>query len=191
MKNILLFGPPAAGKGTMSTKLKELLGLHHLSTGDIIRNEISNQTETGKLAQKIMAGGNLLSDEIVIRMTKEAIINCTNENGILFDGFPRTVAQAKALEQLMFYRKKPLNIFFNLKINDWTVIERIKSRGARPGENPEKVLEESKNRLAVYKTETAPVLDYFRGRINVVDIDAEQPIDAEFAEIMVHINKLA
>src|SRR5882724_1734334 len=128
MKNIILFGPPASGKGTMSELIKKEFKLKHISTGELIRKEIKAQTPLGKKAKKIMAGGNLLTDELVIKILKSALKANKNKRGILFDGFPRTVDQAKMLYALMNKNKTPLTRIFNIIVDEETCIKRIKKR---------------------------------------------------------------
>jgi len=187
MTNLLLFGAPGAGKGTMAKLIAKELNMEHLSTGDIIRAEIQNKTETGLLAEKMMAGGNLASDELVIRMVKETIIRSTNTNGFIFDGFPRTVPQAKALDAFLFKRKNPIKYLFNLEVTDQLVINRMIDRGPRAGESADNVIGEAHNRLNIYKTETYPILDYFKSRSKVVNIDGSQEIQKEFEEILEYL----
>jgi adenylate kinase len=187
MTNILLFGAPGAGKGTMSKLIAEKLGMQHLSTGDIIRKEIADKTEVGLLAEKMMVGGNLASDELVIRMVKETILKSENKVGFIFDGFPRTIAQAKSLDVFLFKRKTPIKFLFNLKVEDELVIKRIIARGPRVGESADDVKKEAVRRLAIYKKETFPLLEYFSNRSKTVDIDGAQEIDKEFEEILKHL----
>ena len=118
MKNVILFGAPASGKGTMSELIKKEFKLKHISTGELIRKEIKNKTALGKKAQKIMAGGNLLTDELVIKMLKSALKENKNKKGILFDGFPRTVEQADMLYKLMNKNKTPITVLFNMSVSE-------------------------------------------------------------------------
>ena len=187
MKTILLFGPPASGKGTMSEKLIKDLGYKHFSTGDIIREEIKKETPIGKKAVKIMKGGNLLTDEIVIEMVKSQIKKNKNKKGILFDGFPRTIKQAEFITKEL----SNIDIVFYLKIKKDIALKRIMSRGLRVGEDKATFKKDSNNRFSVYNNETKPVLKYLKSqKLQVVEIDASQNITKEYSEIKKHIKKI-
>lgn len=182
MNNIIIFGPPGAGKGTMCKLLKEEFGYEHLSTGDVIREHQERGTETGKLADKIINSGNLLPDEIVIRMVKEKIIESENKVGILFDGFPRTATQARILDEFLWKKREPIEKVINIEIPFDVTVKRILSRAEkenRPDDNAAAI----KVRIKAYKDSTFPLLEYFRGRGKVIDVDGSGSVEDEYKVI--------
>ena len=157
MKNIILIGPPGAGKGTQAKLVSEKLGLIHISTGDLIREEQANDTKIGKLANQLIDKGNFLPDNIVITMVKQKIINNPKAAGFIFDGFPRTVDQAKSLDEFLNIRKTPINKIVLLNISDDVIKNRITERASkenRADDTPEVV----QNRINVYNKQTVPLL---------------------------------
>ncbi len=179
MKNIILIGPPGAGKGTQAKLLSERLGLIHISTGDLIREEQANDTKIGKLANQLIDKGQFLPDNIVITMVKQKVINNSNAAGFIFDGFPRTVDQAKSLDEFLNARKTPINKVILLDINDEVVKKRISERALvenRVDDNAE-VLQ---TRIDVYKKQTLPVINYYKNSYlfaaarGVVNIEASK-----------------
>jgi adenylate kinase len=183
MKNIILIGPPGAGKGTQAKLLSERLGLIHISTGDLIREEQANDTKIGKLANQLIDKGQFLPDNIVITMVKQKVINNSNAAGFIFDGFPRTVDQAKSLDEFLNARKTPINKVILLDINDEVVKKRISERALvenRVDDNAE-VLQ---TRIDVYKKQTMPVINYYKNSYlfaaarGVVNIEASKSREA-------------
>lgn len=170
MLNIVLFGPPGAGKGTQSEKLIEKYNLTHLSTGDLFRKNISESTELGRKAQSYMDAGNLVPDEVVIGMVEDKVKNTANSKGFIFDGFPRTVAQAAALDSIMEENGTPISLMLSLEVNEDELLQRLINRGKDSGrpddQNPDKI----RNRFAVYHRETAPVAGFYeqQGKLNTV-----------------------
>ena len=183
MLNIILFGPPGAGKGTQSEKLIDGYNLTHLSTGDLFRKNISEGTELGIQAQKYMDDGNLVPDELVIAMVEDKVENTTNTEGFIFDGFPRTVAQAKALDKLMMDNGTPIDMMLALSVDEAELLERLLKRGkisSRPDDqNPEKI----KNRFVVYKRETTPVAEFYKAQGKLFNIEGVGDIEAIFARL--------
>jgi adenylate kinase len=173
---LVLFGPPGAGKGTQAKILQEKRGLPQLSTGDMLRAAIAAGTELGKKVDAILAKGDLVSDDIVIGIIAERIDKPDAKNGAVFDGFPRTIPQAEALDKLLASRGKKIDAVIELKVNDAILLDRVKQRIAqghsRPDDNPETL----KNRLAVYYKNTAPLIAYYKAQGKVVTVDGMAPI---------------
>ena len=161
MLNIVLFGPPGAGKGTQAIKLKEKYELVHLSTGDILRNEINNETELGTLAKSFMNKGELVPDEVVIDM----IGNCLNEyrdaKGFIFDRFPRTTEQAQALDNLLEEHSTEIDTMLSLEVDDEELVDRIIKRGQESGREDDKNESVIFNRIITYNKKTAPLKSYY------------------------------
>ena len=183
MLNIVLFGPPGAGKGTQSEKLIKGYNLTHLSTGDLFRKNISEGTELGIRAQKFMDDGNLVPDEVVIGMVEDKVKNTTNTEGFIFDGFPRTVAQAEALDKLMLENGTPIDLMVALSVDEDELLERLLKRGkvsARPDDqDPDKI----RNRFAVYNRETTPVAEFYRAQGKLFNIEGVCGIDTIFSRL--------
>ncbi len=161
MLNIVLFGPPGAGKGTQSERMMEKYNLTHISTGDLFRKHITEGTELGKLAHVFIDNGNLVPDEIVIRMVEMKINSNTNSRGFIFDGFPRTVAQAKALDEMLENNQTPISVMIALEVDDEELKDRIRLRGKTSGRTDDQDEEKINNRIKVYKEETLPVAHYY------------------------------
>lgn len=174
--NLVLFGPPGAGKGTQAKILQEKRGLPQLSTGDMLRAAIAAGTELGRKVEAILAKGDLVSDEIVIGIIAERLDRPDAKNGAVFDGFPRTIPQAEALDKLLASRSKKIDVVIELKVNDEILLDRVKQRIAeghsRPDDNPETL----KNRLAVYYKNTAPLVAYYKTQGKVATVDGMAPI---------------
>lgn len=170
MLNIVLFGPPGAGKGTQSEKLIEKYNLTHLSTGDLFRKNISEETELGRKAQSYMDAGNLVPDEVVIGMVADKVINTPETRGFIFDGFPRTVAQAEALDQIMEDNETPISVMLSLEVDEDELLERLINRGKDSGRPDDQDPDKIKNRFAVYHRETAPVEGFYesQGKLNTI-----------------------
>jgi adenylate kinase len=161
MLNIVLFGPPGAGKGTQSKKLCDAYHLIHLSTGDLLRDEISRVTTLGMQAKSVMDKGELVSDEIVIAMIDAKLNANPQAKGFIFDGFPRTQAQAKALDELLEKRKAPISMMIALEVNDVELLNRLLLRGkdsGRPDDRDENVI---RRRIFNYNNQTAPLKKYY------------------------------
>jgi adenylate kinase len=161
MLNIVLFGPPGSGKGTQSEKLIEKYKLVHLSTGDLLRNEITNKTELGIKAKAIMDKGELVSDEIVIGMIRNKLNSNKNSNGFIFDGFPRTVAQAGTLDKLLEESGKPISLMVTLDVQKDELVKRLLKRGEQTGRADDN-LQTIENRINVYMNQTAPVIEFYK-----------------------------
>jgi len=170
MLNLVLFGPPGAGKGTQSENLINKYNLTHISTGDLFRKHLGEGTELGKTAQKFMDEGNLVPDEIVIGMVDEKIHSTPDTNGFIFDGFPRTIAQANALDKLMSKNNTQINTMLALEVSEEELMKRLLNRGKTSGRVDDQNKEKIKNRINVYNKETTPVANYYaaQGKLNSI-----------------------
>jgi adenylate kinase len=182
MKNIIVFGPPGTGKGTMAARLSAEFGLRHISTGDIIRKNQEEKTKIGLLADKIVDGGGLLPDEIVNEMIKQEIINDTTSGGFIFDGFPRTAGQARMLDQFLNYRKAPVSKVIYIETTKGVALSRIIERGLTSGRKDDN-RESFKERWSAYLSETLPSLGYFESRGLVSKINGEQDIEEVYNDV--------
>ena len=162
MLNIVLFGPPGAGKGTQAEFLIEKFGLNHLSTGDLLRSEIAAGTKLGLEAKSYMDKGELVPDAVVIGMIKSKIENGTNAKGFIFDGFPRTVEQAKVLDNLLNENKTPISGMLNLEVEKQELINRLLSRGKTSGRADDQDQSIIENRINVYNEKTLPLIQYYK-----------------------------
>jgi len=174
--NLVLFGPPAAGKGTQAKRLVAERGMVQLSTGDMLRAARTSGSELGNRVAGIMDRGELVSDEIVIALIEEALPAAERAGGAIFDGFPRTVAQAEALDALLARRGRKIDVVLRLVVDDQALLERIARRFAQEGradDNPESF----KVRLNAYNTQTAPLLPYYRARGGLVELDGMASIE--------------
>lgn len=175
--NLILFGPPAAGKGTQAKRLVDNRGMVQLSTGDMLRAAIASRSELGLRVEGIMQRGELVSDEIVIALIEERLPEAEAAGGAIFDGFPRTLAQAEALDQMLQKRGSKIDVVIRLRVDDAILTERIAGRFAesgRPDDNPESF----KVRLSAYNEQTAPLLPYYRDQQKLVEVDGMGSIDA-------------
>lgn len=178
--NIILFGPPGAGKGTQAEKIIQHFELPHLSTGNIFRSNIKNQTELGKKVKSILDAGELVPDETVVALVADELDKEKYSDGVILDGFPRTVGQAKALDEYLSKKGEQIDAFITLNVPEPELVKRILSRGqGRSDDTPEMV----KNRLEVYRNETAPVLNHYRKKDVVHEIDGVGDIDEIFERI--------
>lgn len=163
MINLILFGPPGSGKGTQAAKLVEKYNLMHISTGDLFRYEIGHKTPLGIKAQEYMNEGKLVPDEVTIGMLKNKVLSSTDVSGYIFDGFPRTVAQAEALDDLMKELDQSITCLIALEVEEQEIVNRILNRGKTSGradDNDEAII---RKRINVYHSETTPVYDYYKG----------------------------
>jgi adenylate kinase len=190
MLNIVLFGPPGAGKGTQSEKIIEKYNLVHISTGDLFRKHLSEGTELGKLAQQYMDQGNLVPDEVVIRMVDLKIHSEKDARGFIFDGFPRTVKQAEALDDLLEKNNQQISGMISLEVGEEELKNRIRLRGQTSGRTDDQDEEKINNRIRVYHAETVPVADYYGRQNKLHTIYGIGTIDSIFENICMAIDKL-
>lgn len=189
MFNLVLFGPPGSGKGTQSEKLVENYGLVHLSTGDLLRKERKLKTPLGLEAQQFIDKGQLVPDEVVIGMISTALDENVEAKGFLFDGFPRTVAQAEALDKLLELKGSDISLVLFLEVNEEELIKRLLNRAKtseRSDDADEAVL---RRRQEVYKNETLPVASYYSKWRKVVNVDGLGSIDDVFSRLSAQIDK--
>jgi adenylate kinase len=180
MFNLILFGPPGSGKGTQSEKLISRYGLKHLSTGDLLRNEIAGNTPLGMAAKSFMDKGQLVPDEVVIEMIDSALDNNPQAKGFLFDGFPRTTAQAEALDKLLMQKNAPIAIVLALQVSKDELVNRLKNRGLTSGRSDDTNEDIIRARIDEYETKTAAVAEYYDQFGKVARIKGEGSIDEIF-----------
>ena len=171
MLNLVLFGPPGAGKGTQSNLLINKYNLIHLSTGDILRSEIKEETKLGLEAKAVMDRGDLVSDDIVIGMISSKLDNHPNANGFIFDGFPRTSNQAIALDKLLEEKGTSISAMLSLKVEDNELIKRLLERGKDSGREDDKNESIIANRINEYNNKTAPLKDFYSNQNKLSEID--------------------
>jgi adenylate kinase len=180
MFNLILFGPPGSGKGTQSEKLIDRYGLIHLSTGNLLREEIANKTTLGLEAKKYMDSGQLVPDAVVIGMIRSAIKQNPEAEGFLFDGFPRTVAQSEALDELLAENLAEINAFLALEVGQEELIERLLNRGKTSGRSDDVNEEVIRARITEYENKTSPVAGYYAQFGKVVKIKGEGDVESIF-----------
>ena len=183
MLNLVLFGPPGAGKGTQSEKLIEKYKLVHLSTGDILRSEIAGGTDLGLKAKKLMDAGMLVPDEVVIGMIDSKLDANKNAKGFIFDGFPRTIAQAEALDTLLTEKKTSINMMLALEVEKEELIKRLLNRGKDSGRADDRNTEIIEKRIEEYNNKTAPLKDYYSKQNKLQVIKGVGGIDAIFQKL--------
>jgi adenylate kinase len=180
--NLILFGPPAAGKGTQAKRLVEGRGMVQLSTGDMLRAAIASGSELGRKVEGVLQRGELVTDEIVIGLIEERLPEAEAAGGAIFDGFPRTLAQAQALDTMLAGRGRKIDLVVRLKVDDTALMHRVAGRFAesgRPDDNPESF----KVRLGAYNDQTAPLLPYYKSQGKLVEVDGMGSMDQVAAAI--------
>jgi adenylate kinase len=174
--NLILFGPPAAGKGTQAKRLVDGRGMVQLSTGDMLRAAVAAKSELGRKVEGILARGELVSDDIVVDLIEERLPEADAAGGAIFDGFPRTLAQAQALDDMLARRGAKIDRVIRLKVDDEALLKRVAGRFAesgRPDDNPDSF----KVRLAAYNAQTAPLLPYYEKQGKLTEVDGMGSID--------------
>lgn len=177
MLNIVLFGPPGAGKGTQSERLIENYGLNHLSTGDIFRANIKGETELGKLAKSFIDKGQLVPDEVTINLLRSEVLKYPNAKGFIFDGFPRTQNQAVALDGFLESIGTSITVMLALEVEENELKERLKKRAEISGRSDDADPKVIQNRIEVYNNETAPVKTFYQTQNKFVSVNGVGTID--------------
>jgi adenylate kinase len=182
---IVFIGPPGAGKGTQASRLAGDLKIPHLSTGDILREARKHQTPVGKIAAQFLGSGQLVPDDVIVDVIGERITEPDCQRGVVFDGFPRTLPQATALDGLLNQRKSPLKIVLSLNVPEEMLVERLMARG-RADDLPDTI----RKRFESFDRLTHPLLDYYRQRGQLRDIDGTGTPDAVYAQVEAHWKNL-
>ncbi|MCF8233476.1 MAG: adenylate kinase [Bacteroidales bacterium] len=188
MFNLIIFGPPGSGKGTQSKKITEKYNIKHISTGDILRNEVKQQTELGMKAQKLMEKGELVPDELLIKILHSVMDKNKETAGFIFDGFPRTLVQAKELDKLMEQIDDSIDLVISLEVPDDEVVSRLLKRAEIEGRKDDNRITIG-NRLNVYKEQTSPLLDYYAEANKLEKVDGVGTVDEIFNSICKVIDK--
>jgi adenylate kinase len=190
MLNLILFGPPGSGKGTQADKLVKQYNLLHISTGDMFRYEMSTNTELGLKAKEFIAKGELVPDFVTIGMLKNKVLSSKNVNGFIFDGFPRTVPQATALNELMEEMGQTIVALIELTVEEDEIVERLLNRGKTSGRADDTDQNIIRNRIQVYRKETTPVADFYHTLDKSYKIKGIGTIDSIFDNLCDLIDKL-
>jgi adenylate kinase len=180
--NLILFGPPAAGKGTQAKRLVETRGMVQLSTGDMLRAAIASDSALGQRVKGIMERGELVSDDIVIELIEDRLAEAEAAGGAIFDGFPRTVAQAEALDSMLERRGKRIDVVLRLRVDEEALVRRIAKRFAEEGradDNPDSF----RVRLGAYNAQTSPLLPYYAGQGKLQEVDGMASVETVAADI--------
>ena len=189
MLNIVIFGAPGSGKGTQSERIVEKYGINHISTGDVLRAEIKNGTELGKTAKGYIDQGQLIPDELMINILASVFDSFKDSKGVIFDGFPRTIAQAEALKKMLAERGQDVSVMVDLDVPEEELMVRLIKRGkdsGRADDNEETI----KKRLHVYHSQTAPLIDWYKNEKKYQHINGLGTMEGIFAEICEAVDKL-
>lgn len=190
MLNIVIFGAPGSGKGTQSARIVEKFGINHISTGDVLRAEIKNGTELGKTAKGYIDQGQLIPDELMIDILASVFDSFTDSKGVIFDGFPRTIAQAEALKKMLAERGQAVSIMLDLEVPEEELMTRLIKRGQESGradDNEETI----QKRLVVYHSQTTPLIDWYKAEEQYCHINGLGTMEGIFEEIANAIEKVA
>lgn len=189
MLNIVIFGAPGSGKGTQSERIVEKYGINHISTGDVLRAEIKNGTELGKTAKGYIDQGQLIPDELMIDILASVFDSFKDSKGVIFDGFPRTIAQAEVLKKMLAERGQDVSVMVDLDVPEEELMVRLIKRGkdsGRADDNEETI----KKRLHVYHSQTAPLIDWYKNEKKYQHINGLGTMEGIFAEICEAVDKL-
>lgn len=183
MLNLVLFGAPGSGKGTQSAKLIDEFGLHHISTGEVLRDHIRRETDLGKIADGYISQGQLIPDDLMISILDDVLDKeAKGKAGVIFDGFPRTIPQAEALKELLRKRGTELHAVVGLEVPEEELVERMLNRGKETGRADDNI-ETIKKRLEVYHSQTSPLRDYYCKEQKYLKINGSGAVDDIFNEI--------
>lgn len=188
MFNLILFGPPGSGKGTQSENVVKTYRLQHISTGDLLRDEVSRQTPLGAEAKRFMDQGMLVPDEVVIGMISSKIDELPDARGFIFDGFPRTKAQAEALDKLLEFKNTSISLVLSLEVPEQQLIERLVNRGATSGRSDDNE-EVAVKRIKEYHDKTAPVAGHYNEQGKLERVKGDNSIEDTFKLLAKHIDK--
>ena len=177
MINIILFGKPGAGKGTQAQFLKKRFNLKHISTGEIFRNNIKNETKLGVLAKSYIDNGDLVPDNVTIQMLKSEVQKSNNANGFIFDGFPRTISQAEVLDSFLESIKMEITATISLEVKDTVLEERLINRGKLSGRSDDQDIDKIKNRFKEYNIKTSPLKNYYKSKNKLYAVSGIGSID--------------
>ena len=191
MLNLVLFGPPGAGKGTQSARLIDKYNLIHLSTGDILRGELKAESPLGLEAKKYMDKGELVPDSVVIGMIEIKLDQNSDAKGFIFDGFPRTSAQAKALDELLEKKGTSISAMLSLEVEHDELVSRLLNRGKESGRADDQNTEVIENRIKVYNNETAPLINYYDAQGKYIGVKGMGSIDEIFDNLCSRIDEIA
>lgn len=190
MLNLILFGPPGAGKGTQSEQLIDAYNLKHISTGDLLRAERKAGTELGVKANEYIAKGELVPDEVVVGMVRNFMKEHSSSKGFIFDGFPRTTPQAEALDNLLAEFGAKIDIVLGLEVNEDELVKRLLLRGETSGRADDQSEETIRNRFKEYQTKTLPLMDYYTKKNSYVGVNGMGEIDHIQSSLREEINKV-
>lgn len=189
MLNIVLFGAPGSGKGTQSAKLIDEYGLYHISTGELLRDHIKRDTPLGRTANEYISKGQLIPDELMIRILDDVLEKeASGKNGVVFDGFPRTIPQAEALKELLRKRGTDLHAVVGLEVPEDELVNRMLQRGKETGRADDNI-DTIKNRLDVYHKQTLPLRDYYTNEGKYLGVNGSGIVDEIFADIAKGLEK--
>ena len=189
MTNVVIFCAPGSGKGTQSELIIKKYGFKHFSTGDILRKQIADQTELGKTAKAFIDEGKLVTDELIINMISKELDSVKETKGVIFDGFPRTYAQAEALKKLLNEKGTDVSVMLNIQVDEDELIKRLLERGKISGRSDDN-LETITKRIQTYNEQTTPVIDFYKKEGTAADIYGVGSIDDIFASISNAVDKV-
>lgn len=190
MLNVVIFGAPGSGKGTQSELIVKEFGLEHISTGEVLRIEIQEETKLGKIAQSYIEKGQLVPDELIVDILAKTLDSKANSKGVIFDGFPRTIPQAIALKKMLNERGTDVSVMINLHVEEDELIRRLLERGKVSGRSDDN-LETIKSRLEVYHAQTEPLVDYYIKEGKHKLVEGTGSIEDIFSRIKECINSYA
>ena len=190
MLNLVLFGAPGSGKGTQSAKLIDKYGLHHISTGEVLRDHMSRETELGKIARTYIENGQLIPDDLMISILDDVLEQeAKGKKGVIFDGFPRTIPQAEALKELLQKRGTDLHAVVGLEVPEEELVERMLNRGKETGRADDNI-DTIRKRLDVYHNQTSPLREYYSGTGKYLPVNGSGNVEDIFTEISKGIESL-